>query len=123
MKFQKTEKYLMLLALLTLSFAACKKYNSIGYTPGTGAPVISSVSTLSRTVVDTAILITTTYDTAGNVTTKIDSNKTNQSYIPLDSTTTTGEKQRYDTACRCEAHMKRTREGRDRRQRDPETRG
>lgn len=94
-KFQKTEKYLMLVSLIALSFAACKKYNSIGYTPGTGAPVITSVSTLSRMVVDTLVTVVTTYDTSGNVSTTVDSNKTHQSYIPLDSTTATGNKQQY----------------------------
>jgi hypothetical protein len=43
--------------LVILTIASCKKYNYLGYTPGTGAPTISSVHTYYKT--DT----TTTYDT------------------------------------------------------------
>lgn len=74
---------------------SCRKSNSLGYTPGTGAPTITSVSKISRSVTDTMVTTVVTYDTTGTATVTIDSNKTHQSFIPVDSTTTTGDKQQY----------------------------
>jgi len=85
---------LALLAVFGMA-QSCRKSNSLGYTPGTGAPVITSVSKLSRSVTDTVVTTVTTYDTSGAVSVTIDSNKTHTSYIPIDSTTTTGDKQLY----------------------------
>lgn len=47
----------MVAGLAALTIASCKKYNYLGYTPGSGAPAITSVHTYYKT--DTA----TTYDT------------------------------------------------------------
>jgi len=59
----------MLMTIIVL--AACKKYNSLGFTPGTGTPAISSVHTWSKT--DTTAVYDTvyTYNAAGDVTTSI----------------------------------------------------
>lgn len=87
--------YLVLPALAVLGMVSCKKQNSMGFTPGTGTPSITSVSTLSRTVNDTVTTTVTTYDNTGAVTTKENVNPTHQTTIPLDSTTATGKKQNY----------------------------
>jgi hypothetical protein len=61
----------MLAILIVFAYGSCKKYNSLGFTPGTGAPVITSVHTLSKT--DTAVYYDTiyTYDASGNVSTTL----------------------------------------------------
>jgi hypothetical protein len=85
----------ILSALIVCGLASCQKENSTGFTPGTGAPMITSVSTLSKTINDTLVTVTTTYDASGNMTTKVDSNKGHQSVAKFDSTTATGNKQNY----------------------------
>ena len=87
--------YWILPALAIFSITSCRKDNTMGFTPGTGAPTISSVSKLYRAVNDTAITITQTYDASGNVTMKVDTNKTHQTFLAIDSTTVTGNKQNY----------------------------
>ncbi|MDB5122059.1 MAG: hypothetical protein JWP94_188 [Mucilaginibacter sp.] len=83
--------YWILPALVISGMGACKKYNSAGFTAGTGAPTISSVRTISKTSVDssrtTSII---TYNSSGLATTV-----TNPNYSPqltaFDSTTVTGK--------------------------------
>jgi hypothetical protein len=85
----------LLPALVILGFASCRKDNSLGYTPGTGAPVISSVRTLSKSTVDSSRTSSvTTYSSSGVITTT-----TNPDYSPevtaFDSTTATGKLGNY----------------------------
>jgi len=79
----------MLAGLLALGFASCKKQNSLGYTPGTGAPVVSSVRTLSKSLVDSITKIYTTYDSTGAASKDTVKNPPS-GYTAFDSTTTTG---------------------------------
>ena len=52
--------------LIICAAASCKKYNYLGFTPGTGTPTITSVHTLSKT--DSSLYTDTvvTYDASGN---------------------------------------------------------
>ncbi len=85
--------YSMVVLLITFASTSCRKYNSLGFTPGSGAPSISSVHTLSKK--DTSLLYDTvvTYDNSGNVT------KTVKTYtgqvFAFDSATTTGNLGEY----------------------------
>ena len=88
-KFQSKNLTWVLSTLMVLGFASCKKQNSEGYTPGTGAPVITSVRTLGKTVTDSVTKTYTTYDTTGAASTTTQVNPPN-GYSPLDSTTATG---------------------------------
>lgn len=76
-----------------LSMASCKKYNSLGFDPGTGAPTISSVHTWNKT--DTAAKYDTivSYDAAGNrvITLKLKPDAVNA----FDSITTAGDLGNY----------------------------
>jgi len=56
------------LAVVATVSASCKKYNSLGFTPGTGTPAITSVHTLSKT--DTTVRYDTilTYTASGAIT-------------------------------------------------------
>jgi len=81
---------LVLLALVVLGFASCKKGspNIIG---GTGAPTIASVHTVSKTAIDsTRTSSVTTYNSSGVPTTTTSPNYTPQ-VIGYDSTTMTGK--------------------------------
>ncbi len=73
--FKSKKIYWILSALIVFSIASCKKQTILGYVPGTGAPTISSVSALYSTVNDTSVTIVQTYDTLGNVSMTVDSNK------------------------------------------------
>ncbi len=79
--------------LIVSAAVSCKKYNSMGFTPGTGAPTISSVHTLSKT--DTTVRYDTivTYDASGNVTTTVRQAPTQVN--PFDSVTTAGNQGQY----------------------------
>src|ERR1700761_4995640 len=81
--------YLMLAGLLALGFASCKKQNSLGYTPGTGAPVVTSVRTLSKSLLDSVTKTYTTYDSTGSSSTSTVKNPPS-GYTAFDSTTATG---------------------------------
>jgi hypothetical protein len=83
----------ILSALIVFGLASCKKENSTGYTPGTGAPTITAVHTLSKTLTDTTDQTITTYDTSGNITTKV--NQLTGKVVGFDSLTTSGNKQDY----------------------------
>jgi hypothetical protein len=94
MKISRTF-YWILSALILFSIASCHKDNSLGFTPGTGAPVITSVRTLSQSVVDSSRTSSvTTYNSSGVATIV-----TNPNYSPVisafDSTTTTGKLGNY----------------------------
>jgi hypothetical protein len=76
-----------------LAIASCKKYNYLGYTPGTGAPSITSIHTYYKTdstpVNDTVI----SYNSAGQPTFTI--NTQGPRPVPFDSVTTAGSLGNY----------------------------
>ncbi len=82
--------YWILPALVVFGMASCKKENSMGYTPGTGAPTISSVQTINKYVLDTLVQTTTSYNSSGLVTTSNDTNFNYKALKKFDSTTVTG---------------------------------
>jgi len=72
---------------------SCKKYNSLGFDPGTGTPTIASVHTWSKTDTTTTYDTIISYDAGGNVvkTLKQKQNRINA----FDSTTTAGNLGNY----------------------------
>jgi len=82
--------YWILPALVVFGMASCKKQSGLGYTPGTGAPTISSVQTINKYKPDTVIQTTTSYSSSGIVTTTNDTNRNHTSVMAFDSTTATG---------------------------------
>ncbi len=82
--------YWILPALVVFGMASCKKYNSLGFTPGTGAPTVSSVKTLSKVKTDTVTQLTSTYSSTGVLTVDTFVNMTHQTIAAFDSTTVTG---------------------------------
>ena len=94
-KFFKINSIFCLFAgILTVSiFVSCKKYNSLGFTPGTGVPVISSVHTWSKTDTTTYYDTVITYNSSGNPvqTLQARSNRV----IQFDSATTAGNLGNY----------------------------
>ncbi|HVW15410.1 MAG TPA: hypothetical protein VHB54_16380 [Mucilaginibacter sp.] len=82
--------YWILPALAVLGIASCKKDKYLGYTPGTGAPTITSVVQINKSVKDTITQSTTTYSSSGVVTTVVDTNFSHTSIKALDSATVTG---------------------------------
>ncbi|TDX02407.1 hypothetical protein [Dinghuibacter silviterrae] len=82
------KKILILLSATLVVLAACRKYNSLGYTPGTGAPTITSVHTWYKT--DSAVYYDTivTYNSAGDTTLTVNA-RSNQ-IVPFDSVTDAG---------------------------------
>jgi hypothetical protein len=82
--------YWILPALVIFSIASCHKDNSLGFTPGTGAPVITSINKTSNSVVDSSRTSSViTYDASGNPTTVTNPNYSPQ-IVGLDSATVTG---------------------------------
>lgn len=79
----------MLAGLLAFGLASCKKQDSLGYTPGKGAPVVSSVRTLSKSLTDSVTKVYTTYDTTGS-SSMVTVKNPPSGYMAFDSTTTTG---------------------------------
>src|ERR1700741_980978 len=82
--------YWILPALVVFGMASCKKDNSLGYTPGTGAPTVSSIKTVSKTVNDTVAQYTTTYSSSGVITIDTSINTAHRTMTAFDSTTVTG---------------------------------
>jgi len=74
--------------LIVAISASCKKYNSLSFTPGDGAPVISSVHTWSKT--DTTVYYDTViaYNSSGNPVQTLVARS--NAIVPFDSTTTAG---------------------------------
>lgn len=85
-RINKTAWLLPIVAIVTV--VACKKNNYLGYTPGTGAPTVSSVHTLGKT--DTIARYDTVYtvDASGNVTKTL--KQIGNIIVPFDSVTTAG---------------------------------
>lgn len=86
---------LLLVTLCILAVACNKKDDYLGYTPGTGAPTITSVHTLGKTLHDTLVTEIKSYDSSGQVTSKSDTNASHISVVPFDSVTTSGNKGDY----------------------------
>jgi hypothetical protein len=82
--------YWILPALAVFGMASCKKDNYLGYTPGTGAPTISSVQTINKYVTGTKVTTSTSYNSQGVVTSRNDTNFNYKSVVAFDSVTTTG---------------------------------
>ena len=92
--FLKSKNLNWLLSLLVvISFASCRKDNSLGFTPGTGAPTITSVHTLSKTDTSKVPRVTTAIDNQGNVT--VDTIDYPINPAGFDSLTTSGTKGSY----------------------------
>ena len=92
--FLKSRKLNWLLPLLVVAgFASCRKDNSLGFTPGTGTPTITSVHTLSKTDTSKVPRVTTAIDNQGNVTTDTIDYPINPA--GFDSLTTSGTKGSY----------------------------
>ncbi len=87
----KTSWILPIAAILMV--VACKKNNYLGYTPGTGAPTITSVHTLGKTDTTARYDTTVTYDASGNPTST--PNKLPNIINPFDSTTSAGNLGNY----------------------------
>jgi hypothetical protein len=83
----------MLCALLVLGLASCRKDNSLGFTPGTGTPTITSVHTLSKT--DTSKVLRTITAIDINGVTTIDTIGFPVNPAGFDSVTVTGNLQQY----------------------------
>jgi len=83
----------VLSALIIFGFAACRKDNSLGFTPGTGAPTITSVHTLSKTDTSKVPRVITTISASGVVT--LDSVGYPVNPAGFDSVTTSGNLQQY----------------------------
>jgi len=82
--------YWILPALVVFGIASCKKDNSLGFTPGTGAPTVANVKTISKTILDTVTQLTTTYNSSGVVTIDTFVNMNHRTLMAFDSTTVTG---------------------------------
>src|ERR1700739_3921803 len=82
--------YWILPALVVFGMASCNKDNSMGYTPGTGAPTISSVQTINKYVTGVQVQTTTTYSSSGVITTTTNVDSAYKSVTAFDSTTVTG---------------------------------
>jgi hypothetical protein len=82
------KKILLLLAVALIAATSCRKYNSLGYTPGTGAPTITSVHTWYKT--DSSVYYDTivTYNSSGDTTLTVNA-RSNQ-IVPTDSVTDAG---------------------------------
>jgi hypothetical protein len=86
-KINLIKNYLILSGLLLLFFASCRK-DTNGVFSGTGAPVITSVRTVSKTD-STAAGTIITYDTTGTPSTTVKAAGT--TIVAFDSTTVTGK--------------------------------
>lgn len=84
---------LTMLAVASIFVVSCKKYDSAGFTPGTGLPTITSVHTWSKT--DTTALFDTvwTYDASGTASYTLKQKP--QQIKPFDSLTSEGNLSDY----------------------------
>jgi hypothetical protein len=83
----------MLSALLIFGLASCRKDNSLGFVPGTGAPTITSVHTLSKTDTAKVPYTVTTVDNTGAISMTLVNYPINPA--GFDSVTNTGNLQQY----------------------------
>jgi hypothetical protein len=88
-RFLKANKLCWMAAILILcAVVSCRKYNYLGFTPGTGAPVITSVHTLTKTDTVNANDTIVAYNSSGDTTLTIRATQTTTS--ASDSVTTAG---------------------------------
>jgi hypothetical protein len=83
----------LLPGLAILTIASCKKYNYLGYTPGTGAPTVTSVHTYYKTDSSAAYDTVVSYNSAGQPTYTI--NTLGPRPVGFDSVTTAGNLGNY----------------------------
>jgi hypothetical protein len=96
-KIFKSNCFLALAALLVLGMASCKKETNGGVQGtigGKGAPTITRVRTLNKTVTDTLQKVYTTYNSTGQ-TSSTNNTVIQQVVTGFDSTTTTGKLNNY----------------------------
>ncbi len=87
--FFKIRNICFVLAIfLATVFVSCRKYNSLGFTPGNGAPSITSVHTWSKTDTSTHYDTVITYNDSGTITRTLKA-RSNLPYA-FDSATTAG---------------------------------
>ena len=95
---KKFSYYILLPVMFVASFASCKKDQNGGIdgtVGGKGAPTISYIRTVSKTVVDSSAVTTvTTYNSSGVATTTTTPNY-NPKVVGFDSTTVTGKSGNY----------------------------
>ena len=92
--FFKSKNFCWIAMVIGLLFAiSCKKYDSLGFTPGTGAPAISSVHTWNKTDTTAKYDTIISYDANGNLvkTLKLKPTRMNA----FDSATTAGNLGNY----------------------------
>ena len=74
--------------IMILVIASCKKYNSLGYTPGSGAPTISSIHTYYKTDTTPSFDTVIAYNASGQPSFTV--NQRGPRPIAFDSVTTAG---------------------------------
>jgi hypothetical protein len=91
-EIQPTKIYYWILPVLVVfSIVSCKKDNSLGFTPGTGTPTITSVHTTNKSKADTVTQLTSTYSSSGVLTVDTVINTAHTTLTAFDSTTVTGK--------------------------------
>lgn len=91
--FQPLNFYRIIVFASLISIVSCKKYDSLGFTPGTGAPAITSVHTYNKTDTTTRYDTIMSYDAGGNLVTSL---KQKQVAVnPFDSVTAAGNLSNY----------------------------
>ena len=85
---QIKDAWVIAIILALAVFSSCKKYNYLGFTPGSGSPTISSIHTWSKTDTTTHYDTVVTYDASGNATQTLKA-RTNLPYT-FDSATNAG---------------------------------
>lgn len=79
--------------IVLIIVVSCRKYDSLGFTPGTGTPTINSVHTWNKTDTTTLYDTVISYGASGNI---IKTVKAKQSRVtPFDSVTTAGNLSNY----------------------------
>jgi len=74
-----------------IAFASCRKYDSLGYTPGKAAPTITSVYTAYQTLINKdSVRAIQTYDASGNLVTTYDTVGVVNHQVAIDTATTEG---------------------------------
>jgi len=87
----KFNSYLLpAILLVTALFSCTKKDAYLGFTPGTGAPTITGVHTVYKTVVDSSAITTSIVYNSSGVPTTTTSHNYNPHVVPSDSLVTSG---------------------------------
>ncbi len=91
--FQSGSFCWIVIVICLVSVVSCKKYNSLGFDPGTGAPTIASVHTWNKQDTTTKYDTIISYDAGGNKVTTLRLKQTRQN--AFDSVTTAGNLGNY----------------------------